>query len=93
MYPQLETLIRLGEFFNVSFDHLLSSDNRKKNPSNSMDQLFVVLDDHAYTVGDILKETQDLTDDQKRIILHTILFGKKSVQIDIFTILHKLLEI
>ena len=60
-YPDVEKLIKLAEFFNVSIDYLLGRSTSKLSP-DVFEQ--TIMDDT--TVGDVVRSLQHLSPDRKR---------------------------
>ena len=62
--PDYETLLKLGEFFSVTVDYLLTGEDTKKAPTDG--ERDMTMDDFTYAMQN---EAKDLTDMDKQILL------------------------
>lgn len=63
--PDYETLLKLGEFFGVSVDYLLTGEETKKTPTQEGERE-ITFDDFTFAMQN---ESKDLTEADKQILL------------------------
>lgn len=74
--PDYETLLKLGEFFGVSVDYILTGEETKKAPTPEGERE-IGFDDFTYA---FYEESKDLPDEKKKMLLEMARFMKADIE-------------